>query len=245
MTHTRSTVACLMVHGLNGSPHDFEDVAAHLEEQCITTERVLLPGHEMTAREAERFGWNDWTEYVHASFTRLADKHACVAIVGHSMGGALALHVAARDPRVAAVATLCAPAELHTGLVSVVGLGRFVMPYLPVFREDISDRLVRHSYRQRKVSQWVSLAPMYTLLRALPALRAELPKVCCPALIMAARNDHVVPVRDGRYIFSHIGSTAKELVILDRSWHVVTRDVERETVTAHLARFLQQVAENV
>jgi carboxylesterase len=245
MPDSPETTACLLIHGLNGGPHDFEDVAEHLTECGVPCESLLLPGHMVAAHEARHFTWDDWTAAAHAAFDQMAHSFDRVIIVGHSMGGALALRVAARDVRVAGVVTLCAPAELHAGLVPIVGLGRFVVPYLPIVREDISDPGVRRSYRRRKVSQWVSLAPMYTLLRALPELRGELPYVRCPALILAARNDHVVPVRDGRYIYDRIGSTSKELVILNHSWHVVTRDIERDIVTTRITRFLAGLTDSV
>jgi carboxylesterase len=162
-------------------------------------------------------------------------------VVGHSMGGALALHLAARDRRVAAVATLCAPAMLYPGLFPLVRVARYLFPYMPILREDISDPQERKRYRSHKVSQWVSVAPVHTLLEVLPALREDLPKVQCPTLVMGARNDHVVPLRDAAIIYYGIQSPRKKLVVLNRSWHVVTRDVERHLVTAHLVDFLAGV----
>lgn len=235
-------IACLLVHGLNGSPYDFDEIAAQLRAKGYPTEQLLLPGHDVLARVAVRYGWNDWTQSLHDSFDNLARQHRRVVVVGHSMGGALGLHLAACDPRVAGIASLCAPVTLHAGLRPIVKMGQLFLPYLPVMREDISDRAERHAYRRRKVTQWVSLAPMHTLLTALPALREELPLVQCPALVIGARNDHVVPVRDARYIYSALGSATKELYILDRSWHVVTRDVERHLVMAHLSAFLKRLA---
>jgi carboxylesterase len=89
------------------------------------------------------------------------------------------------------------------------------------------------------VTQWVSLAPLHTLLQVLPALRQELPKVQCPTLLIAARNDHIVPVRDSYITYNAISARQKQLFVLERSWHVVTRDVERHIVTDHILRFLE------
>jgi carboxylesterase len=238
---SRAPLACLLVHGLNGSPHDLQDLAAHLRQFDIAAETLLLPGHDIHHRQAAHFGWGDWLHAVTTRFTELAQRHEHVAIVGHSLGGALALSVAAHEPRVAAIATLCAPAELHHGLSSIVGVGRHLTPYVPVFREDISDRLERRAYRRRKVTNWMPMAPLQTLLQALPILRTNLDAVTCPALIVAARRDHVVPMRDGVFLHKNIASTDKELIILDHSWHVVTRDVEREAVATHVTSFLLRV----
>ena len=237
-----TTSACLLVHGLNGSPYDMKDLATHLQQHGIAAETVLLPGHDIHHRPAARFGWDDWLGAVRQRFDDLAQRHEKVTIVGHSLGGALAISVAAHDPRVAAIATLCAPMELYPGLHSLLNVSRHITPYFPIFREDISDRVERTTYRRRKVTNMIPIAPLRTLLRALPAVRVALTRITCPVLVIAARNDHVVPMRDGLFVYQHIGSPDKELVILDRSWHMVTRDVEREAVATNVTAFLLRVA---
>ncbi len=242
MPSTSPPIACLLIHGLNGSPYDLADLAAYLAGSGVASESILLPGHGVDHRLAARFGWSDWAEAVRERFDRLAARYQHVALVGHSLGGALALHVAAHDRRVAGVATLCAPATLQLGLSPLVRAGRKLLPFVPLFREDISDRAERADYRRRKLSNWMAIAPVHSLLSALPALRAELGRIECPALVLASRHDHVVPARDGQYIFDTIGSTEKELVLLDRSWHVVTRDVERDTVARRVLGFISSLA---
>lgn len=232
-------IACLLVHGLNGLRYDFDEIAVQLQARGYGAAQVLLPGHEVHHRVASNYGWDDWTAEVQQQFDALAQRYRRVVVIGHSMGGALALHLATREPRVTAVAALCAPTALHAGLVPVVRLGRYLMPFIPVFREDISDPWERHTYRRRKVTQWVSLAPLHTLLQVLPALRQDLHRVQCPTLLIAARNDHVVPVHDAYIIYNAISARHKQLFVLERSWHVVTRDVERDIVTDHILHFLE------
>ncbi len=236
-----ATVACLLLHGLYGSPYDFKDFALHLQQHGIAPHNLALPGHDIHHRQAARFGWQDWLHAAAERFDQLAKRYRHVAVVGHSMGGALALALAARDRRVAGIATLCAPMELHRALPSLVRIGKHVIPYIPILSEDISDRAERRLYRQRKVSLWAPVAPIHTLLQALPRLRADLAHIACPALVVAARRDHVVPMRDSLFVHKHIGSAEKELVILERSWHVVMRDVERESVAARIMTFLERL----
>ncbi|HKD74238.1 MAG TPA: alpha/beta fold hydrolase, partial [Ktedonobacterales bacterium] len=185
--------------------------------------------------------WQDWLHAAMERFDQLARRYHHVAVVGHSMGGALALTLAARDRRVAGIATLCAPAEMHPALPPLVRIGRHVVPYIPIISEDISDRVERRLYRQRKMAIWAPVAPIHTLMEALPRVRAELAQVICPALVVAARRDHVVPMRDGLFVHQNIGSADKELIILERSWHVVMRDVERENISTRILAFLDRL----
>jgi carboxylesterase len=82
------------------------------------------------------------------------------------------------------------------------------------------------------------MAPVASMLQFLPLLRAELPRVVSPALIINALHDHVVPARDGREIYHLIGSQQKYLVTLHRSYHVVMKDHDREEVFAKTLAFI-------
>jgi carboxylesterase len=59
-----------------------------------------------------------------------------------------------------------------------------------------------------------------------------------PALVMHATNDHTCPIDAARALFERLGSHDKRMVVLDRSFHVMTVDCERERVLTELDRFL-------
>jgi carboxylesterase len=75
-------------------------------------------------------------------------------------------------------------------------------------------------------------------LKFLPQLRAELPHIAAPALIMVSLHDHVVPPRDGREIYRLIGSQEKYLVTFHRSYHIVMKDHDRDEVLSKTGAFI-------
>lgn len=233
--------ACLLIHGINGGPYDLEGLADHLRSAGVAAQTILLPGHEIAAHEAMRFGWDDWLAAAGAAFDDLARRYRRVSVLGHSMGGAVALSLAARENRVAALVALCPPAELHPALLPVVAVAHRLVPFLPKIYEDIRGHRERWAYMRRPHPIIVPSRPLLSLLRALPVVRASLPNVRCPALVIAARHDHVVPARDSILIHRRLGSAHKELLILDHSWHIITHDVERHLVFAKVADFLARV----
>jgi len=101
----------------------------------------------------------------------------------------------------------------------------------------VRDPEARHRYA-REAYRWTPMRPVESMLQFLPTLRAELPNVTAPALIMTSIHDHVVPARDGREIYLRIGSKEKHLVTFHRSYHVIMKDYDREEVFAKTIAFI-------
>lgn len=229
-------IGVLLVHGLNGSRRDLAELEKVLQERGMITNNMLLPGHGVHVREMLALGWHEWAEAVHAELSDLKQRCDVVFLVGHSLGGALALHTAAHE-EVAGVITMCAPLHMHPLTHVAVRIAKYFTPLVPTIREDIRDPDARRRYT-RDVYHWTPMRPVESLLLFLPTLRAELPQITAPALIMTSIHDHVVPARDGREIYRHIGSQEKHLVTFHRSYHVIMKDFDREEVFAKTTAFI-------
>jgi carboxylesterase len=168
---------------------------------------------------------------------------ARVFLIGHSLGGALALHTAAHE-EVAGVVSMCAPLYMQAWMKPLIRATKYVVPLVPTWREDVRDRQARRHYA-REVYRWTPLRPVESLMNYLPTLREELPYVTAPALIMVARRDHVVPARDGREIYQRIGSREKYFVTFHHSYHVIMKDHDREEVFAKTEAFILRHAQNI
>jgi carboxylesterase len=231
----------LLVHGLNGSTHDMEELAQYLAAQGMVTENILLPGHGTNVRDMLPIGWTEWARAVRQEYQTLQERCDRVFVIGHSLGGALCLHLAAHE-KVAGVITMCAPLHMFPWMIPAVRLVRYITPLLPTVREDVWDPIARRRHT-RNVYRWTPLAPLDSLFLSLPQLRAELPKITAPALIMAAQHDHVVPVQDGIKIYEQLGSPDKQLLVLYHSYHVIMKDYDRDKVFHSTLAFIQRQIE--
>lgn len=225
---------CILTHGINGIPDDLDELGAHLRAHGYETRFLTLPGHGTTIQDFARSGWDTWLAEVEAGAdAALAEQSGPgarpVFMMGHSLGAALTLAAAAKRPALAGVVAMCPPVRLAYALEPAMGALARVTPYLPALGEDIRD-VWRRLGPRRPIYRWSSTAAMHSLVRALPGLRRQLPLITSPAVVIAARHDHVVPVRDGREAYDLIGSHYKRFIVLSRSFHAVARDVERRTV---------------
>ena len=150
-------------------------------------------------------------------------------LVGFSMGGFVAMRLAARDPGRVLSVTLgntsarATPAGKVAEYLAVGGLIRAVGAGLPGdldrglfgqrFRADPGNRLVRQTWSRRR-AELDRASAVHTLLGFMvrPDVRAELADIRCPALVVAGGVDEQTPVGEGREIHQLIpGSRFVEL----------------------------------
>ncbi len=229
------------MHGFNGEPVDMWELEARLVGLGYSAKNLLLPGHGTSARDFAEHGWDDWFGHVRDEAERAIERGERVVLIGHSMGAAVALAAAAAEPRIAGVAALCPPLHLSTNVLHIVRVVKRFVRYVPSGPEDVRDRRGARQRYFRNAYGWTATSTVESLLAALPDLHAALPRVACPTLVVCARNDHVVPLRDGLETFQEIGSDEKELLVLEHSFHAVTKDVERHLVFERVARFCDRV----
>ena len=236
-------VGALLVHGLNGSVKDMVEIEDVLRKNGLVTRNLLLPGHGSHVREMLSLGWPEWAAEVRAAYRGL--RHQCerVFLIGHSLGGALCLHTAAHE-EVAGIVSMCAPISMPPWMGPLIRAGKYLLPLVPTLREDVRDPAARQRYT-RDVYRWTPMRPVESMLNYLPTLRAELPKITAPALIMVSRRDHVVPARDGREIYRLIGSREKHFVTFHHSYHVIMKDHDREEVFTKTEAFVLRHALHV
>ncbi|MBO9341627.1 MAG: alpha/beta fold hydrolase, partial [Roseiflexus sp.] len=98
----------LLIHGFGGDPAEVLPLAAALIQDGYSVYAPLLPGHGTLPDAMAGVQWQQWAEAAAHGFAALRQRCDNVVIVGFSMGGLLALILAAHLP-VARLAVL-APA---------------------------------------------------------------------------------------------------------------------------------------
>jgi carboxylesterase len=238
-------LGCLLVHGFTGTPDEMAPLAEGLGAAGFTALAVRLEGHGTTVADLARCRWGSWFRSVEEGTTRLAGLVPRVAVAGLSMGGLLALHLAAtgrtRIEGLVLLATALRLADRRGRWLRPLGVApwatrRWLVPKSG--GRDIGDPAMRAaspSYDEMPLSSVVEL------IRLQHVVRRELPRVTQPALLLHGRHDHSVPVAQLDELRRGLGSRDVEAHVLERSWHVVTVDHDRDEVIRRTVAFLDRV----
>ncbi len=240
-----ATAAVLLVHGFLGAGSNFADLPDRLA-RCGWRVRVMrLPGHGTSPMDLRKVSADELERSVAEELTALRAHHKKVALIGLSMGGALATIAASRVPVDALV--LGAPYfgvtyHWYYGL-RLETWNRLASPLVPWIYKG--HRFVQVNRKEAKSQvftyPWVPTSAVNVLTEiGRRANRAEvLDNVKCPVLLVHSRADEAASPEAAARAFGAIASNDKRALWLTRSNHVIFWDLEREQVGDEIQDFLE------
>lgn len=234
----------LCIHGFTGSPFEMRYLGERLSERGVTVSGPVLPGHVTSPADLDATSWRDWVHGVEQAFDDLRSRCRRVAVVGQSLGGLLALNLARqRGADMVAVASLAAPLWLHPIARAAVWATTPGSPLRALVRElpkfSGSDVLDATAKERNPCYPVIPVRALHELVDFMNVVADNLHRVAIPALIMHARQDHTAPYECAEHIMANLGSSQVRFVPLDRSYHLIAVDVERDVVASEVGEFFQ------
>jgi len=230
------STGALLIHGFTGSPRSMRGLGEYLADKGLSVRGVRLPGHGTSWEDLNLKSSEDWVQAVDAEFLDFAAEHEEVFVVGLSFGGALALDLAVRRPdRVKGIVTL-APFLLSKDPLRVAAplVGRLLKSF-PGVGNDICEPGQDELCYDR-----LPLKAVPHVLKFVARVRGLLPSLQVPVLTMHGRQDHTSPPDGSELIIEKAASKDKEMVWLERSYHVITMDYDRDEVFQRTFDFIKQ-----
>ncbi|HWP65718.1 MAG TPA: alpha/beta fold hydrolase [Candidatus Limnocylindria bacterium] len=234
------------MHGFTATAEEMRPLGTAMARAGFPVVGVQLPGHGIEPIALSQVGAAEWLGAVEDAVNTLRREGHRVAIAGMSMGALLALVAAAERRQPVDALVLCGAAlRLRNRWVRwlpvmerIPGVTRR-WPLIPRGGDrGISDPDARAASPAYDAVPWRAVRELLALVAR---ARAALPRVTQPVLALHGRRDRSVPPSVLEELRRRCASPCIETHLLERSWHVITMDVERERVAALAIDFLTRV----
>lgn len=232
-----SDTGVLVLHGFTGNPSSTRPLAEALAEREFSVEMPRLPGHGTRWQELGRTTWHDWAREAVAAHERLRARTTRRVVVGQSMGGALALYLAATRGATLEGIVLVNP-YLREGdpRLKALPVLKWVVPGIAGIGNDIAKPGGDENPYPK-----VPLKALASLVAFQRRVRENLPAVIVPTLVLTSRQDHVVDPDNSQLVLEGVSSTDVEQVWLERSYHVATLDYDADEIVERTTAFVNRV----
>lgn len=235
-TGTGDSIGVVVSHGFTGSPHAVRAWARSLADAGFAVRMPLLPGHGTRWQDLARTPWQDWHGALDDAYLELAGECRHVVVAGLSMGGALALRIAASRPVAGAVL-------VNPGLIiddpraPLAGILKFVLRSTPPIANDILKADVDEGAYPR-----TPVAAAHELNKMFKDTVRLLPRITAPVRVYRSAVDHVVSDRSIAALRRGLTQAPLEVIRLENSYHVATMDNDAPAIFRGTAEFIRSVA---
>ncbi|MCA9917489.1 MAG: alpha/beta fold hydrolase [Anaerolineales bacterium] len=217
------TVGALLLHGFPGTPAELRPLGKQLAAAGWAAYGPLLPGFGAQIPTLGQKTRHDWLHAAQTEWQKVKAAHETAVLIGYSMGGALALNLAAQQPPDFLV--LLAPfwrfGSWQGNLLPIVK--HFQKTIYPFAKADFGDTAVRQQLSeimpaadlddpqvQHQIRTQIQL-PTQTIdeVRLLGKAGGKLASaITCPTLVLQGSDDQVVPPKLTRQLVTRLAGPA-------------------------------------
>ncbi|HEX7555393.1 MAG TPA: alpha/beta fold hydrolase, partial [Leptolinea sp.] len=183
-------------------------------------------------QDLSKIHFKDWLDAADIAFAFLKEKSVDIVVGGESMGGLLALYLAANRPEIKGI-LLFAPALKSAGILKARIMKSFIFASPKKnLAATLPGFLPWQGYLVNPLKAVAELGNLQNQVRNL------LPQVQQPVLIFQGKQDETIDPESSTTIFNSISSINKELIELNNCGHCVLLDIQHLLVYRKSVSFL-------
>lgn len=237
-----SDTIILCIHGVLGSPGQFLIFANKLQEDNINVKSILLPGHGGKGKEFAFTKPETWQTYVNEEVARLKQKYQHIFLIGHSLGGLLALNTSLTQ-------SINGIVLLNTPIYTRITWQQLSLSMRVLLSSKNNNNPVLNTYRDSfgvMINDWWTLP--FWIPRLLDVQRVGrntlkiLNEINVPVLIFQSQHDETVNPKSAeifhRKLIHHQGS----IQILVNSMHAFFDPQESQEIVDQMKRFIHEIS---
>lgn len=227
----------LLIHGFTGCPGHMRKIGDTLAAQGFGARAILLPGHGTQPDDMRKVTWQDWLLASRQAAREMREKYRYFSVVGHSMGGVLAL-ILAEEMDLTACVSIAAPMRTVNKLRP---LALPVSLVYPTMHKRI-DSPERDTLDQDYDFTYTSYPTRSThdLSVLMSRAKQHLDLIRCPLLAVQSHADRTVTADSPEIILNGIRSEKKAMLWVEKAPHVCTIAPEWPKIAEGTAAFLRE-----
>jgi len=225
----------LLCHGFTATTAEVRPLAQALFQSGYTVNAPLLPGHGVKPQDANQYTWKDWATTIAEAYTELKQSCTRIFLAGESLGGLLALYLAANGAETAGL-LLYAPA-IHLRSPAASLLAPLLSPFMSTKKKPRPTPSAADLLWQGYTVY--PLKALRQLLKFQKITLTHLYRITQPLLIVQGRLDRSVHPDGPDQILRNVASSDKQIIWLEQSGHCVVLECEREQVNQLTLQFIR------
>lgn len=223
-----SDTGVLLIHGGGGgTTADMRELGQFLyKETGYTILAPLLPGYGTTEEDLASKTYEDWITAVKQNFVELKSEVKKIFILGHSMGGVLALFLGSEFPsEITGIISISAPTKLKGFLIKLVPFFQFFVKYWKAIDAE--------GLRRATNGIWVGyerfpLKIVSDFQKLMKLNNSRLNRIISPILIIQGHQDEFVPAQSPVVIHEMVKSSIKTIKWFDSDHAILFSKVKLE-----------------
>ena len=233
----------VFIHGFMGSPRQFDSLAGAAHSQGVSAASLLLPGHGGTAKDFAASTYESWQSHLDGELERLTRDFgfAGIWLIGHSMGGLLAINAAVKYiENVRGVFMIACPFKLKT-----ISLYAAKIRLKQLFSR--SDNPMKAAYRDNSSVHfspslmWRTAGPAVELKKLMHDARLNLPEVRAPVTAVYSTADELTSIQSLDILKAELREAPLDPVVLSDSLHAYYPEHEQALIERGLLEMLGPV----
>jgi carboxylesterase len=230
-----SSTGIILFHGFTATTLEVRGLAEEIHKRLgWTVYAPLLAGHGTFPQDLARTRYTDWIKNAEDSLTHLKTLTDHWYAGGESMGGLLALYLAAVHPEIIAAAAF-APALIIPG-ISKARLFRWFLFSSPkrTLEPTKEGFLPWQGYRVNPLNAVSELGSLQGFVKK------QLPNIHQPLLIFQGKQDETIDHRSASKVYNAVSSSEKKIIELDDCGHCVLLDKQYKDIYQRTVSFFSE-----
>lgn len=221
--------AFLLIHGFGGEIEEVESTASYFKENSnIYVHTFYLKGHD--ADILPHVSYQEWVKSAEDELLKLRKSYDDIYVLGFSMGGVIASHLAAKY-RIKKL-VLVSPAFDY---LEVNQFGKDIITKIKGNYIENVEELYKETFHKLKR---VPFTVVIEFVKLVSEYKYSIRYVKCPTLIIQGSIDELVPLTSSKFAYDEINSAIKHLDIVEDVRHRALMSDKKDQINEKIYQFI-------